>query len=300
MARNSLLKQIVDADISEVEDDRLLTPLIIKYRLDQGRYSAYTDKEGIDIAVKMLEEQNSRIDGRKGRKSYSGGSSVNCMRKQMIDILSSDSDTPPPDPEYRLSLIFEDGNWRNLKWLVEFHRMGILKEYEKTSYNSKINLSWTPDARVDLSAYYGEEYSDVPVEIKGANDWEFQEFRKRSGRGRQAASRIMQIHAYMLAENVDHWLVFMENKNTQDIEEYWCKRDPNIIKLLRRKYKYMEEARRLKVLPAIECGMVETDSMYMRCPRNKECSKLVMQSYPTLAPMKNKATLEEKARKGFV
>ena len=296
--KSNLAKDIMDTDYDEVQHNKLLTPLVRAFRLDNGRDAQFTSIDGMKIVVKLLKEQNERITSRSKRTSFGGSSSANCMREQMINFMADVNETQ--DIDYQLSLIFEDGNWRNLKWIVEFQRMGILKEYEVTRYSEKINLSWTPDARVDLSAYYGEEYTDVPVEIKGMNEWEFKQFRQRSGRARFGASRIMQIHAYMIAANLDHWLIFAENKNTQDIEEYWCKRNPSVVKLLQAKYRYMLRARDREALPAIECAMNPSDSMFNRCSRNEDCSKLMVQTYPSLQPMKDKVKLESKAKRAFV
>ena len=298
MPSSKLAKAIVKGQVREVRHNRLVTPLVINYRVAQGRAAAYSSDKTIEIVVNLLKEQNKRINSRAKRTSFSGGSAANCMREQAINVRMGDENTKEPD--YGLSLIFEDGNWRNLKWIVEFDRMGILHTYEKTMFNPKVNLSWTPDARLDLSKYYGDEYKDVPCEIKGMNDREFKEFRRRSGRGNFAASRIMQIHAYMLAENKEHWLIFAENKNTQDIEEYWCRRDPNIIKLLQEKYKYMIRADKNQALPAIECGMIPSDRKFSRCSRSQDCTKFASQGFPSLPPLKKKKKMEKKAVQAFV
>lgn len=298
MASSKLAKAIANNIVKEVKHNRLVTPLVINYRIAQGRNAQYTSDEGIDIVTKLLKEQNSRINSRSKRTSYSGGSAGGCMREQALNIAMGQGGTK--EPSYGLSLIFEDGNWRNLKWIVEFERMGILKAYEQTNYNPKINLSWTPDARLDLSKYYGKEYSDVPCEIKGMNDREFKEFRRRSGRGNFASSRIMQIHAYMIAEDKDYWLIFAENKNTQDIEEYWCKRDPGVVKLLQAKYAYMLRADKLEVLPAIECGMDNSDRKFTRCSRSEECQRRALNGYPSLPPLKKREKMEKRAKQAFV
>lgn len=298
MPSSKLAKAIASSQIKEVKHNRLVTPLVTQYRIRQGRQAQYTSDEGIEIVVNLLKEQNRRISSRKKRTSFSGGSAANCMREQALNVMLGEENTKEPD--YRLSLIFEDGNWRNLKWIVEFERMGILKTYEKTSYNPNVNLSWTPDARLDLSKYYGEEYSDVPCEIKGMNDREFREFRRRSGRGNFAASRIMQIHAYMIAENKSHWLIFAENKNTQEIEEYWCPRDPNVIKLLTSKYQYMIKTEQKNMLPAIECALDNSDRKFTKCSRSEDCLKMIKQSHPTMKPLKGRKKMERKAKQAFV
>ena len=294
---NKLAKDILKTDTNN-PDDGLLTPLVVNYFLEKGKNAQYTDEEGINIVVQMLEEQNRRIQERGIRKSFSSSKSSGCMRQQVIDIKLGDKNVKEPD--VRLVNIFEDGNWRNLRWLVVFHRMGILNEFEKTSYDQNTNLSWTPDCKLDLSKYYGKKYKNVPVEIKGMHTAEFDLFRSKSGASRWAASRSMQVHSYMLAENTSNWLIWAENKNNQDFQEYWMPRDENIMKFLTRRYKYMNKAVKQNVLPAIECEMADFDSKYVNCHRNKDCASFALQSYPSLKRMKNRLLLERRARQAFV
>ena len=284
--------------IGDFSSEGLIKPIYTKYKLENGTDVQYTDKDGREIARKLFIEQNSRAKNRSKRTSFSGGQSHKCMREQIIDIRFGDRS--PKEVDSRLIDIFEDGIWRNMKWIVIFQRMGILKDYEKTSYDPDTNLSWTPDARVDLSEHYGEEYSDVPVEVKGINMHEFASFRARTGKGRFAPSRIMQVHAYMLAENVDSWVIWAENKNNQDIEEYVVKRDKNVIKYLRKRYAYMRRALKTKKLPAIECGMNDSDSKYNNCSRSAECTEFMKNNKRTMQPLKNRVEMEEKASESFV
>ena len=297
MPTNKLAKEILKAGVSEPFDG-ILVPIVNNYFIATGRHAQHTDEKGLEIINSLMEEQNRRIDERKVRKTFSASSSARCMREQMLNTRLGLKGIKEPDT--RLINIFDDGFWRNLRWILNFHRMGILKEYEKSSYDKKTNISWTPDCKVDLSAYYGDEYNNVPVEIKGMHTGEFGEFLKKTGRSRWAASRTMQVHAYMLAEGEKNWLIWAEDKNTQNFEEYWMPRDPVIIKYLKRRYKYMNEAVTQGVLPAIECDMDPADPKYVRCDRSKECSKLASEGYPSLRGMKDRVLLEKKAARAFV
>ena len=294
---NKLAKDILKTESSNPKDG-LLVPLVINYFLEKGKRAQYTDEEGIDIVLNVLRQQNDRIDTRGKRKSFSGGSSSNCMRQQAIDIKLGDVGVKEPD--YRLVNIFEDGFWRNLRWLVVFHRMGILKQYEKTKYDPVFNMSWTPDCILDLSEYYGKEYKYVPVEIKGMHTGEFDSFTARTGLSKWAASRTMQMHSYMLAENVSHWLLWAENKNSQEFGEYWMPRDKNIIQYLTKRYRYMKKAAANNSLPAIECEMQSSDKKYATCHRNKRCAQFALENYPSLKGMKDRVLMETKSKRAFV
>ena len=294
----SLARQILDNDLDDPSEG-LLVPIVSNYFIEAGRNAQYTDEKGIEMVLQLIREQNERIDGRKARKSFGGSSSSSCMRQQILDIRLGTKFVKEPDA--KLVSIFEDGVWRNLKWLVIFHRMGIMKEFENTSYDRNTNISWTPDCRLDLSEWYGKDYSDVPVEIKGMHNGEFDNFSRRSGRGRWAAGRTMQVHTYMYAEGAKNWLIWAENKNNQEYEECWMPRDPAIIKYLESRYSYMQRALKSGKLPAIECGMEQSDVQYTQCQRNEVCKELSKKKKKlTMKPMKGKEKMERKASEAFV
>ena len=285
-------------DAEYEESEQFIVPLINDFLLTKGRMAQYTDKDGVEIVVDMLLEQNSRIHGRPNRKTFGGSSSANCMREQIFNMRLGDKGLPEPDP--KLIRIFEDGNWRNLQWLVIFHRMGILKKYEESGYSKKYNVSWTPDAVLDLSEYYGDEFKTVPVEIKGMNDNEFKQFAQKTGKGRYAASRSMQVATYMLASGAKYWVIFAENKNNQDFEEYFFPRDKTVINFLKARYKYMNRAIKEKKLPAIECEMEESDPKYSKCSRREVCTRAYDKKIPSLKPMKDRVEQEIRSRRLFV
>ena len=297
MVKSKFARDVLRADIGDPEDG-LLVPVAVDYFMKTGRNAQYTDNEGIKIIVNLFKEQNDRVKGRRARVNFSGGNSANCMRQQVIDINMGNKNVQEPD--YRLINIFEDGVWRNLRWIIVFHRMGILVEYEKSKLSKKYNFRYTPDCWVDLSKYYGEEYKLVPVEIKGMNTNEFGNFRGKSGRSKWAGSRTMQVHSYMLASGAKNWLIWAEDKNTQDFEEFWMPRDPDIIKYLKKRYIYMQKAMNTNKLPAIECEMDDSDLKYTRCPRKEDCKAMLNKDHPTLPSMKNRKLMESKASEAFV
>lgn len=293
-AKSKFARDILKAQVDRPEDG-LLVPATMEWFMQAGKNMQFVDEEGIGIVVDLIQEQNKRITERKSRTSFGSSTSSNCMREQVLNIRLGDKNVPEID--YKLANIFDDGVWRNLRWILVFHRMGVLNEFEETTYSDKYNISWTPDCRVDLSRYYGKKYKDVPVEIKGMNDYEFKQFQGRTGNGRFAYSRTMQVHTYMLAAGLSNWLIFAENKNNQDFEEHFVPRDENIIKMLKRRYGYMQESLDTDKLPAIECEMHESDTKYIRCSRMKDCTKLAKLKYKSLKPMKGKASLERKAQR---
>ena len=178
MAKNSFAKDILKTQ--KTDDDTMISPVVIDWLIKSGRYSQFIDGEGMEIVLDVLQDQNKRIDERKTRTSFGGSSSANCMREQVLNVRLGNKNLA--DPDYRLANIFEDGVWRNLRWILTFYKVGVLKEYEHTTFSSEYNFSWTPDCILDLSKYYGKKYSHVPVEIKGMNENEFKNFQGRAGK----------------------------------------------------------------------------------------------------------------------
>ena len=113
-------------------------------------------------------------------------------------------------------------------------------------------------------------------------------FKVELGRSKWALSRTMQVHAYMLASGAKYWMLWAENKNNQDFDEYKMPRDETVISYLKKRYLYMQKALSDNKLPAVECEMDDSDVKFVRCSRSKDCSKLVKLSYPSLKPMKNR------------
>ena len=298
MKKNSLAKAINKAKMEDPAVDGMLVPATVDWFMGSGHMSQYIDGEGLEIAANLIVEQNRRIEERKQRKTFGCSTSSNCMREQVLNVRLGGKNLKAPD--YRLANIFEDGFWRNLRWILVFHRMGILVQYEETGYDGVHNISWTPDCIVDLSKYYGKKYKRVPVEIKGMNTNEFSNFQRRSGVSKWAWSRTMQVHSYMLASGLKHWLIWAEDKNNQEFGEYWMPRDENVINYLESRYLYMRKALSDNKLPAVECEMNESDTQFLQCSRSKDCSKLVKLDYDSLKPMKGKEKMYRNAKKAAV
>ena len=176
--------------------------------------------------------------------------------------------------------------------------MGILAQAEVPDYKEKYNLAGTPDAEVDLSPYYGDKYKLVGVEIKGMHNYSFRQFKSGSNQNPLVKKYIMQVHSYMLLKGVDFWVMFCENKDNQEYCERIIERDERIIKYLKKRNKYMIKVRKNSALPAVECGMDESDPQFVKCPQARNCVKSI-DKVASMPPLKNRKKYERDARRAL-
>ena len=282
----SLVKGKIDRTVERPTE--LLVPLVDKFLLTQGENAEWMNKRCIEIATDLFHNMNDREEERRRREVFSASSSHGCMRQQELSLRGLKA---VPITDYKLISIFHDGNWRNAKWICIFELMGLIIRYEQTKLKKKYNVAGTPDVELDLSLYY-DHISEVGVEIKGMHDREFHAFMNNDHTSRFGQGRIMQVQTYMLITGAEFWIIWAENKNTQEYGEQIIYRNETIISYLKKRYRYQLEAREMKALPAIECEMNNTDKVYSRCKQRKNCNKLMNQEYPTMPPMKNRKRLE--------
>ncbi len=281
----ALSKGKVDRKVKKPKE--LLVPLVDKFLLSQGDNAEWMSERCIEIATDLFHQMNARQDERRARKVFSASGAYGCMRAQELDTRGLNR---IPITDYKLINIFHDGNWRNAKWICIFELMGLLKQYEVTQLKKKYNVAGTPDAELDLSLYY-DHISDVGVEIKGMHNREYNAFINNDHSSRWGAGRILQVNTYMLITGAKFWIIWAENKETQEYAEQIIYRNDVIIDYLIKRYRYQLEARSMQALPAIECEMNNTDKIFARCRQNKNCSKMLQQDYPTISPMKNRQRL---------
>lgn len=266
---------------------QLLVPLVDKFFLSQGENAEWMTDRCIEIAGDLFNNMNKREEERRRRKVFSASGSIACMREQELNIRGLQ---PVRITDYKLISIFHDGNWRNAKWICIFELMGLLIKYEKTKLKKKYNVAGTPDAELNLSLYY-DNIGEVGVEIKGMHDREFRAFMNNDHTSRFGMGRIMQVQTYMLITGAEFWIIWAENKNTQEYGEQIIYRNEFIINYLKKRYRYQLEARSMNALPANECEMHNGDRVYVRCKQRKNCTILTNKEYATMPPMKNRQRL---------
>jgi hypothetical protein len=262
----------------------ILVPLVEKFLIETGTDIQIISKSDAEIIKKLVDIQSKRQDERKGRTTFSGSSAAACMREQAIGFMKGYERPRISDP--KAALIFDDGNWRSLKWTLVFNKMGLLVKTEDMSFNRKYNVSGTPDAELDLSGYYPEFDGLVGVEIKGMHTYEWKQFSVGEAISKWAIGRYLQCQAYMLITGRKFWIIWGENKNDQSFEENVIYRNSEIIRYLRRRYNYMLEARDQKILPHTECTFENSDPKFKWCGQKDNCQKLLKKRFPQMKRLK--------------
>lgn len=263
----------------------ILVPLVEKFLIKTGTDIQIISKSDQKIIEKLVKIQSIRQDERKGRTTFSGSSAAACMREQAIGFMKGYERPRISDP--KAALIFDDGNWRSLKWTLLFNKMGLLKHTEDVVFYPKYNVSGTPDAELDLSRYYPEFDDLVGVEIKGMHTYEWKQFSVGEARSKWAIGRYLQSQVYMLITGRKFWIIWGENKNDQSFEENVVYRNKEIIRYLKRRYNYMLEAREQKMLPHTECIFENSDPKFKWCNQKDNCQALLKKRFPQMKRLKH-------------
>ena len=282
-----------------LNEDGILLPIVNDFFISSPDKLLSLTKSDLNIINKVLNVQANRSKKRKKDTTFHAGSSGYCMREQVLSILNKKTNSIDP----KMVAIFIDGNWRNVNWVTVFNQMGILLDTEHTRYNKKYNISYTPDAEIDLSKYYPNKggMERIGVEIKGMHEYEHGLFKRNSvykNRSKWAYLRYMQVQSYMLASDANFWIIWGQNKNNQDYAEKIIKRDEKVIDIIKKRYTYMGKAMKRNVLPSIECGMNNKDSKFRYCKYSDSCVRL--READSLKPMVNREKFETRVLKKII
>lgn len=129
-----------------------------------------------------------------------------CPREQVLSLIYK-----PRNMDKNLGLpllrIFEEGNSVHKKWQRLFLRgnMCTYKELDKTQYNKKYRLAFSPDAIITI------DNNQYIVEIKSMRSEAYRKAVRHS-------SGEIQCRMYMFLSGVDHGIILMENKNDQQFK----------------------------------------------------------------------------------
>lgn len=153
--------------------------------------------------------------------------------------------------------IFAAGTSIHKKWQNLFKKCGIAVTIEKTRFDKRYDLCFTPDATIN---YNGEE---IPVEIKSMNTFAFQKANSHPSGEKQ-----LNFYLYLLKKK---WgFVLAEDKNTQKNKIFIVKYDKEKVKPYVLRLKMIQKMKKEfidnKIIPpkkckscdckrAIECGM---------------------------------------------
>jgi hypothetical protein len=185
-----------------------------------------------------------------------------------------------------LKAIFDDGNWRHLRWHLIFQRMdrvGLLKvaSIEQRMVYRPWLMGGTPDDVLDIPTKDG--LVRVVVDIKSANSDKYKWIVQNN---RPVDGHEWQLHDYMMGLRLGRGILWYESKNDQGYHELAVRRDREIILELKRRYSELRKARDSNVLPDHDprCSMSKgapdpKDIFFKRCRQRMNCMKLTRGGY---------------------
>jgi len=255
----------------------LLTPLVDRYLLT-NELGDFTDDE-LDLARSLIAKWREA----RSIEYHSPSSASACLRQQMLTYWGYKGEQVD-DPF--LKSIFDDGNWRHLRWHMIFKRMDRANLLTVVAQESRIvyrpwMLGGTPDDVVDIPRPDG--LVRAVIDIKGANDSKFKWVQQTN---RPVDGHEWQLHAYMMALHIGLGIIWYENKNTQEYHEVVVRRDRNVIAELARRSAILRKARKTDILPTHDprCSMATgtpnpKDQIFTRCRQRMNCIKLTKDGY---------------------
>jgi CRISPR/Cas system-associated exonuclease Cas4 (RecB family) len=163
--------------------------------------------------------------------------------------------------------IFKNGESVHEKWQKMFVKMGIACTIEKTRFVEKFDLSFTPDATINI---LGEE--DVPVEIKSMNTFQFK-------KANSHPSGEKQLNFYLWLLKKEWGFVLCEDKNDQQIKVFPVYFDKEKVRPYYQRLKLIQEAKQEFLeegtLPKRKCKSCEVKRA-SECNMRDACYKIGM------------------------
>jgi len=131
-----------------------------------------------------------------------------CLRQQVLSLIYKQ--LQGEQVSVGLMRIFEQGNAIHEKWQRLFIRGGFSKynELDKTQFNEKYKISFTPDIICSIPEFYDGK---MIGEIKSVNTYQFQNMTRHPSAWKQC-------QWYMYLTGIKKGFVLSEDKNTQDFK----------------------------------------------------------------------------------
>jgi hypothetical protein len=244
--RRSVLKSLVETWMADNED----------------KLFSYTPEE-FEVLRQLVV-----VGVRRDQTVFSPSSATSCQRKQVIDKFLPSIKLRDPRPLY----YFDDGRWRHLRWQMVFFKMGIVDSIEEFTSAGVLEYGGTTDVRITIRV--GGKQTPVIVDIKGANASRWNNINKTK---KPLFDNLIQLLIYLHINDVEHGILWYENKNTNEICEISVSRKRYrklLLKALKRQ-RYMKRYVQHTAFPKEECSVFdEKDRRFKNCPQRKNCPLL--------------------------
>lgn len=218
------------------------------------RYYEYLKGKRDVAGEQVVTEALLGVPERDRTKSWAASGAGKCLRQRQFSFLGMPG--KPPD-EHSLN-IFLNGTWVHMRHQVVGTVAGYLQCVEEPLKNTELNLIGTMDA-VDTTG--------VPVEYKSINQHGYAQVRAFGPK----AEHNQQLHSYMLAGGFDGGRVVYENKNTNDILEFFVEKDDKIITDIRDDLENLNLATQNEYLLPMLPECTKKEGQYRWCPFASQC-----------------------------
>jgi CRISPR/Cas system-associated exonuclease Cas4 (RecB family) len=202
----------------------------------------------LEAMINRYYQEKKKWDTRPMRKLHPSTIGM-CQRKIVFDMLM----VPKAPDEDRLIRVFENGHKMHERYETLFHEMGILVQAEmKLEFDE---ISGHTDALIRIPSFLKPEGEYYLVELKSASSKSFEWMQKNnSPKSEHRAQLMFYLH---LARNflrvpVEKGIIFVENKDTQEVWEHHLEYDPQVGQQLMKKARwciYLAKQRQLPPIP---------------------------------------------------
>jgi len=167
-----------------------------------------------------------------------------CIREVVMNMLQY----PSPPKSAKFLKICDNGNGMHERWQNWFIESGILVAKEYPLKRPKYRLSGKIDAIILLDNLVSEMIGELAVvEFKSANERNFKEMDTNNI---PKAEYVEQIQLYLHFLSIPYGIIIVENKNTQDVLEFFIEyNEKQSMKLLSR-IEYINKCVNEKKLPS--------------------------------------------------
>ena len=191
--------------------------------------------------------------------SFSASDAGTCMRRRQFKYAKSTGVGEPIKVDARSGNIFMTGDYVHLRHQVAGIVGKYLKKAEDFHENERYLLRGTIDA-VTVEDRIGEYKS---INSNG--------FRGVVGYGPKK-EHVEQVHSYFVLTGLKEAHILYENKDTQELKEFWIEEDKEITdKVLGELTTLVEKTREKKLLPMLHTCVAKTGFAYRYCPYREVC-----------------------------
>lgn len=186
-----------------------------------------------------------------------------CQRKIAFEMMM----VPYKIEEERVQRIFENGHSLHHRYETMFEEMGILVQAEMRI--EKENISGHTDAWIKIRSFTNPEGEDILVELKSASSRSFDWIKENNTPKKEHKAQLM---FYMHLTGIKKGIIFVENKDNQDVWEHELEYDESFANQLFDKANYIIKKAKERMLPEIP-DKYHTPSSYQckYCPFNFYC-----------------------------